>query len=197
MKFNNPITCINYYEEIYDAKHFIELITEESKKDWPRLGWNRSAVGGLAEKAQVSEHRSSMSMSLDPLIDPENIIDDLKDIQNIFLPIWREIDKLVWDYRHMYSLHLEQNEGLSLLKYSNGAEYHLHSDAGTEINRQLSLVAYINDDYDGGELEFPNFKFKIKPSAGSVILFPSSYAYSHMAHPVTKGTKYSIVTWFR
>jgi predicted 2-oxoglutarate/Fe(II)-dependent dioxygenase YbiX len=30
-----------------------------------------------------------------------------------------------------------------------------------------------------------------------LILFPSNYAYSHIAHPVTSGTKYAMVTWIR
>ena len=30
-----------------------------------------------------------------------------------------------------------------------------------------------------------------------LILFPSSYPYMHIAHPVTKGTKYNLVTWLR
>ena len=32
---------------------------------------------------------------------------------------------------------------------------------------------------------------------GMVILFPSNYAYRHIAHPVTSGTKYAIVTWIK
>jgi hypothetical protein len=30
-----------------------------------------------------------------------------------------------------------------------------------------------------------------------LILFPSNYAYSHIAHPITNGTKYAMVTWIK
>ena len=64
------------------------------------------------------------------------------------------------------------------------------------MHRQMSMVAYLNDEYEGGELEFINFDLKIKPQKGSVILFPSAFPYAHIAHPVDIGTKYAMVTWF-
>jgi predicted 2-oxoglutarate/Fe(II)-dependent dioxygenase YbiX len=54
---------------------------------------------------------------------------------------------------------------------------------------------YLNDDYEGGEVEFVNFGIKIKPQPGMLLLFPSTYPYAHIAHPVTSGVKYAIVTW--
>jgi predicted 2-oxoglutarate/Fe(II)-dependent dioxygenase YbiX len=63
------------------------------------------------------------------------------------------------------------------------------------MGRALSAICYLNDDYEGGEIEFPEFKVKIKPEAGMLILFPSNFAYKHTAYPVTKGTKYALVTW--
>lgn len=89
------------------------------------------------------------------------------------------------------------HEPYSLLKYSGGQEYKAHYDGDTITGRAISALVYLNDDYEGGELEFPNFKIKIKPQAGMLILFPSNFAYRHIAHPVTKGTKYAIVTWIQ
>jgi predicted 2-oxoglutarate/Fe(II)-dependent dioxygenase YbiX len=63
--------------------------------------------------------------------------------------------------------------------------------------RCVSALCYLNDDYEGGELEFTNFNVKIKPLPGMLILFPSNYAYRHVAHPIKSGTKYSLVTWIR
>ena len=58
----------------------------------------------------------------------------------------------------------------------------------------LSSLFYLNDDYEGGELYFDKFNLKIKPKAGDLYLFPSTYLFSHASLPVTEGTKYSIVT---
>ena len=62
---------------------------------------------------------------------------------------------------------------------------------------RLSLVMFLNDDYEGGELEFPYFDYKIVPQKGKVVLFPSSFAYSHIAHPVEEGTKYTAINWYK
>lgn len=89
------------------------------------------------------------------------------------------------------------HEDYNLLKYSDSQYYGKHYD-GTSYNaRTVSAICYLNDDYEGGELEFVNFKLKIKPQAGMLILFPSSFAYAHVAHPIVSGTKYAIVTWLR
>lgn len=196
MKCNIVAPCINYYEDAYDASEFIKLITEESEKDWPRLSWERSSVGGENRQGIISEHRSSMSMSLEPIMTDSGLVQELDIIRTAFVDIWKKIDDLVWDYRNNYDLFLSNHEGLAILKYSDGSEYHLHVDGTPQNRRQMSMVAYFNDDYIGGELEFPNFNIKLKPTAGSLILFPSNYAYAHIAHPVTGGTKYSMVTWF-
>jgi predicted 2-oxoglutarate/Fe(II)-dependent dioxygenase YbiX len=89
------------------------------------------------------------------------------------------------------------HEHYQILKYSQGEEYKGHYDGGTSIGRSISCLCYLNEDFEGGELEFPNFHVKIKPEPGMLILFPSNYAYLHIAHPVTSGTKYSMVTWIR
>jgi predicted 2-oxoglutarate/Fe(II)-dependent dioxygenase YbiX len=87
------------------------------------------------------------------------------------------------------------HEPYQALKYRPGEFYKAHYDGGTESGRSISAVVYLNDDYEGGEIEFPNFKIKLKPEKGMLILFPSNYAYRHIAHPVLSGTKYSLVTW--
>jgi predicted 2-oxoglutarate/Fe(II)-dependent dioxygenase YbiX len=86
-------------------------------------------------------------------------------------------------------------EGYNLLKYNGGQHYGAHYDGGTFTKRSVSPILYLNDEYEGGEIEFLNFNIKVKPKSGSLIVFPSNYAYRHIAHPVTSGTKYAIVTW--
>lgn len=87
------------------------------------------------------------------------------------------------------------NEGFNVLKYQTGQEYKAHFDGLTPSGRSISPILYLNDDYEGGEIEFVNFGISIKPKAGMLVIFPANYAYQHIAHPVTSGTKYAIVTW--
>ena len=86
-------------------------------------------------------------------------------------------------------------ENFQLLKYEYGQYFHSHYDAYPAVNRSISILIYLNDDYEGGEIEFVNFSTKIKPKAGTLIMFPSNYPYRHVAHPVTRGTKYAVATF--
>jgi predicted 2-oxoglutarate/Fe(II)-dependent dioxygenase YbiX len=56
------------------------------------------------------------------------------------------------------------------------------------------MVGYLNDDYEGGGLRFDKIDLEVKPRAGDLYIFPSSYLFSHSALPVKSGTKYSVVT---
>jgi len=101
-------------------------------------------------------------------------------------------------------------------KYMAGTFMGAHFDQQEGDERlKYSLVMYLNDDYEGGEISFtirdPNgpisggtpaedfalaepssYTFAIKPKAGSVIIFPPSPPYHHTAHLVKSGYKYMI-----
>lgn len=85
-------------------------------------------------------------------------------------------------------------EAMNYVKYGPGQHFQEHSDNGFSYNCVVSLVAYPNDDYEGGELFFRLQNLNIKPKAGDLFVFPSNFMYPHRAMPVTSGTKYSIVT---
>ena len=57
----------------------------------------------------------------------------------------------------------------------------------------LSVLGVLNNDYEGGE--FYIIDKKIEFSKGDVIIFPSNFMYPHKVEPVTKGTRYSYISW--
>jgi predicted 2-oxoglutarate/Fe(II)-dependent dioxygenase YbiX len=61
----------------------------------------------------------------------------------------------------------------------------------------MSTIFYMNDDYEGGEIEFPRFNVSHKPEKNELIIFPSTYVYNHSVLPVTSGTRYAVVSWLR
>lgn len=85
-------------------------------------------------------------------------------------------------------------EAFNFIKYSLGNHFEMHNDHGYSYNCVVSLAGYLNDNYDGGEIYFPNQEIKIKPLAGDLLIFPSGYMHPHKVFPVTGGTKYSVVT---
>ena len=90
---------------------------------------------------------------------------------------------------------------INLLKYKEGNFYSPHIDAFHTVNRQLSFIFCLNNNYDGGELFFFHPVTK-KPysqahlNVGDLIMFPSNFLYPHQVSPITKGTRYSVVAWY-
>ena len=101
------------------------------------------------------------------------------------------------DYKSFYKIFPEWHDVYGIMKYDTGQEFINHMDDSTEHHRQVSAVYFLNDNYLGGELNFPRFKISIKPNANQMILFPSSYVYNHSVSPIIEGEKYSIVSWLR
>ena len=105
------------------------------------------------------------------------------------------------EYINAYSAYFEcrfgMHEHYQLLKYQGETKdhYDAHYDGGPDTGRWISAIVYLNDDYEGGELNFIDHDFILKPRANTLVLFPSNYAYRHIAGEVTSGTKYAIVTW--
>ena len=61
--------------------------------------------------------------------------------------------------------------------------------------RKLSMSIVLNSDFEGGDFEIRDLDDKIpRLGEGSVIVFPSFI--HHRVAPVTKGIRYSLVTWF-
>jgi predicted 2-oxoglutarate/Fe(II)-dependent dioxygenase YbiX len=91
---------------------------------------------------------------------------------------------------------------LKFIKYDESSQMRLHCDNIHSIFARdehkgvpiLSVICLLNDDYEGGELVF--FEDKIlTPSQGDVIIFPSNFLFPHEVKPITKGIRYSVVSW--
>lgn len=124
------------------------------------------------------------------------------------------IDKIEWNYgtRIVHKYHD------SIRKMSPGSEITIHADnelidgnffsieykkefVDTKDSFQKSLpnefveyssVFYINDDYEGGEIFFPDYNLEIKPKPGSVVFFPSNSKYIHCVKKIIKGDRYAV-----
>lgn len=92
-----------------------------------------------------------------------------------------------------------------ILRYQAGGFYKRHSDSCQidkrtnqwykAMDRDLSLLIYLNDDFTGGGLSFTHFNYFYRPRPGDLLVFPSDNRYQHQAEKVESGLRYAIASW--
>jgi len=62
--------------------------------------------------------------------------------------------------------------------------------------RDCTGLAYLNDDFTGGELVFPDRDVVIIPKPGLLVGFPGNHELVHAVSKVRSGKRYCLPTWF-
>jgi len=139
------------------------------------------------------------------------IIDDRRVTDKVLLGDYQsEINKLVElslknQIEPNLDVKIEWYERPTVLRYHPNGFYQAHADSDNydterqlwrqDLDRDISLLIYLNDDYEGGTLYFPYFDYRIKPQKGMLVYFPSDSRYFHAAESLISGTRYAIVSW--
>ncbi len=134
----------------------------------------------------------------------EGMIDlDIRNVQRLQLPLYAgigatltaiglNVNNEIWKYDITHS---NQSE---FLMYDVNGKYETHVDTfhgrSTEV-RKLTVLVFLNDDFEGGKFYIANGHNRMYPEQkkGTVLIFPSFMP--HGVEPITKGIRYSIVTW--
>ena len=177
--FSSPIPGVHIYDNVWpDSLAFIQKI--ESDEFWEKesgpgdIKWVRedyldAETGKKSQTCWIWNH-------------PE---------------IANALEEVVDSYLYHWNLDPHSREAMRITKFSGGGEFFgMHPDDSFATPRTTSMVYYPNDDYEGGELDFIHFGVKIKPKAGQLFMFPSGYHLEHKVHPVIKGTRITIVSFF-
>lgn len=132
------------------------------------------------------------------LISYPHVIQKNKDIRHkLDVAIFDGASKCIKEYNTKFPhCKIEEDSGYELLKYPEGCFYIEHTDSFKARPRAVSCSFILNDDFEGGEFAFFNKELKYRLEKGDALLFPSNFMYPHEVMPVTKGTRYSIITWF-
>ena len=96
-------------------------------------------------------------------------------------------------------------EHLQVLRYKPGGHYKPHQDTFSDTTgnkRMYTIILALNDDYEGGETEFPNLNKKYKMEAGDALFFHTLDNYElltskalHGGRPVKSGEKWICNLW--
>lgn len=184
-----------YYDVMPDPQSFINNINSlvENKK----LSWKQGRVGSSegGESVVDTELRFVDLIGLPPF-DRMPTISGAECELLTHLSLNGSILPIIQDYSEVHQLPALTGENWQILKYGAGHHFKNHIDNSKVFPRTCSISYYLNDDYGGGEIEFPRFGLKVKPVANQAIVFPANYVYNHAVHPVTSGTRWAVVNWF-
>jgi predicted 2-oxoglutarate/Fe(II)-dependent dioxygenase YbiX len=155
-----------------------------------------SKVGGGAVESKVVEtmrKSSTIETSVEPFL------------HNLLLELNEAIKEKI---EAVYSCDATGFYPPKLIEHKEGEYYRYHNDAQVleqrdgmscwvkTLNRDISAVLYINDEFEGGNLHFPLKETIITPKKGMLVTFPSGHEYRHCVLPVTQGVRLSIVNWY-
>jgi hypothetical protein len=180
---------IHYYEDIIaDPKDLVDRINDLDSRlvnsamtKWiPWVASNSEYVFG--------SYKTSRFLNLPVATEVD------REVYLIINEIKNAIDNCVNDYSEYNNLDLGyMPDECNIRRYELGKQMGPHIDCeddDTESRLTASIVFYLNDDYEGGEISFPKQDIKIKPTAGSLVIFPSVKPYYHQSAEITSGMKY-------
>jgi len=158
----------------------------------PSYAWQPAYVG---YQELMPEYRNCVDFKYKKEHLSDDGTEEYKDLANIWDECYERQKEAVDNYCAKFGVNnLRYWEAFNFIKYEKGQHFQYHHDHGYSYNCTVSLVAYLNDDFQGGGLHFSQQDIMYTPKAGDLVVFPSTYMYPHRAMPVLEGTKYSLVT---
>jgi hypothetical protein len=181
-----------YHDVVPESLNIVERLENILNDPANRYGYKEAMVGyGM----KVPEYRDCYDFKYKKTDIQQDNSPESKELQAIWQELYDRKLPAVKDYARKFNIgELRYWEAMNFVKYGPGQHFEEHSDHGYSYNCVVSLVAYPNEGYLGGELEFRLHRLKVKPRAGDLFIFPSNYMYSHKSHAVESGVKHSIVT---
>lgn len=129
---------------------------------------------------------------------------EIRDVKRVMLPSYRGIGATMTGMGiaaniQAWKFDVTHSNQTDYLKYDVNGHYHAHVDTFINPNasecRKLTVLMFLNDDFEGGRLFLQNGHKKIYPpqGVGTCLVFPSFIL--HGVEPITKGVRRSVVTW--
>jgi hypothetical protein len=120
----------------------------------------------------------------------------------VFFIIEKYIKKMQLALEEIYCVELI-NRPPVIMKWRPGIEQRPHADKQLNngepnafVNYDLNSLFYYNDDFEGGELFYPQHDIVIKPKPGLAIAHPGDVNYLHGVTMITSGNRYTTPSFY-
>ncbi len=181
--FDFAVPMLTSVPEVYTAAECADVLSSVRAAEW---------LPGTINRASGREVDANVRDNLIAIVRDPKVCDRL----------WERIASRVprtmssgWDGPRKTVTAAGLFQPLRVYRYEVGHHFGAHSDQSYTrdgARSLLTLLLYLDEDFDGGETEFPDEKKVIVPRTGDALWF--QHAVIHAGNPVTRGTKHLLRT---
>lgn len=194
-------------KEVYPAARYYQPLSKNKEQDHissPYFVFNSFLSPGHCD--DIVEWSEEYDLANGSILTSKNL-DVVKNFRDSEVG-WLPVEKFSWLYDKIYESVVKTNfweydiqgfyDKIQFSRYDGTKSpsfYKTHRDTGPGFyHRKISFVILLNDpeDFSGGEFDLATAG-EIPLNKGSALMFPSFI--EHSVHPVTKGKRYSLVSW--
>lgn len=171
-----------YLPNVFEPELCERLISIYEKEGGQESGFMRD-VGGKT----VGIVDYALKRRQDVVLSDENLLNELR--RRIFKRIVPEIEKV-----HFFKASRIERFIVACYDGEHGGFFRAHRDNTTKgtAHRRFAVTINLNNDFEGGELNFPEYGARtFKPAVGGAVVF--SCALLHAVSPVTSGKRYAFL----
>ena len=125
--------------------------------------------------------------------DPDKLIKNTPEVYNIISEIQNRFLTKVSEF---YNVKVQAPSPF-IARWFVGNVQPPHADKTNYPNYDIGSVIYLNNEYEGGEIYFPQHDIEIKPIAGNAFAFPGDEHYMHGVKEITSGCRYTLPVFWK
>lgn len=193
------------------SHHSLPAVNNKFKiKNWGGLFWelpnlfSKEACESLIKKFETG-NEDKYEPGYIGLGDERTINKQVRDVNRIITSTIKGIGATLTGIglnanHNLWKFNLTDSNQCEFLRYDKDGHFNMHidtflGDTESPWARKLSVLLFLNDDFEGGKFYFPGAEGNAYPSQnqGDVIIFPSFLL--HGVEPVKSGIRRTIITW--
>ena len=171
------------------------LLPREEVNEWNNLAKTKSLHVQIPQKGNTQFESTNMGRKDESLF--------IQSSKHIAAPI----NSFLYSCFNQYETEYGQLKNVPLISYDikaqqtkpGGGYHHWHYENSSHecAARELAWMIYLNDMPEGeAETEFLYQKRRIRPTEGTVVIWPAGMTHVHRGNPVYSKTKYILTGWF-
>jgi len=177
-----PISLCDVFVKNWDeAKEKMEVIETHPATGQPR-------PENYIQKKDETAHITPLSSTIYPVPPCNAYFDYLKKCFNLY------IEK--YSFSYLGPIFNDQFKIHKVREAQGYHSWHYETFDGTNHDRMIVYMTYLQCPEEGGETEFLHQSMRIKPLVGRTLIWPAYYTHVHRGNTPLKGDKMYITGWF-